>query len=181
MAFTGITTTFRTIGNTAATHNLFTIWNGDSVAIVTIRRVMYQMDTTAVLTAVTGQVKSSRISAAPTGGTVLTKGSFDSTQTSNVNVVCMGATASDGGGATAITATAVTTLWQEYCTRLHTAVGQVLEIDMNVMPDITEDTSGSAFKLKQNEGLLVHLVGAATTNNPITNHWFVNCMWEESP
>jgi hypothetical protein len=60
--------------------------------------------------------------------------------------------------------------------RLHTAVGQVLGIDNNVLTSITEDIP---VVLRQNEGLLVQVVAAATASNPNTNHWFVQCAWDE--
>jgi hypothetical protein len=35
------------------------------------------------------------------------------------------------------------------------------------------------FVLRQNEALLVHIVAAAGTSNPATNHYVVNVCWEE--
>jgi hypothetical protein len=170
------TATFRTVGNAATTHNLFTIYNTDATVVVRLRRLVMQMDATAVLTAVMPLVKTTRITVAPTGGTVLTKTLWDSTVTSDADVVCRGATASDGGAATAITATVGTVLWQQYGFRLHTAVGQVLGLDNNVVSSISETTP---VFLRQNEGLLVQVVAAAGTSNPATNQWFVQAAWDE--
>lgn len=167
--------TFRTVGAAATTHNLFTIYN-TSTKVVRLRRLVMQMDATALLTAVMPLVKTTRITVAPTGGTVLTKTLWDTTVTSAAGVVCRGATASDGGAAAAITATVGTVLWQQYGFRMHTVVGQVLGIDNNVVSSISETTP---VFLRVNEGLLVQVVAAAAGSNPATNHWFVQAAWDE--
>jgi hypothetical protein len=166
---------FRTLGAAATTQNFFTIMNGDASKVVRVRRMTMQMDATAALTAVMPLVKTCRISSA-SGGTALTKVDWDSNSASDADVVCRGATASDGGGATAITATPGTTLWQQYGMRLHTAVGQVLGSDNNMLSIICENTP---VVLRPGEGLLVHIVAAATSSNPATNHYFVQCAWTE--
>jgi hypothetical protein len=170
------TTTFRTVGSAATPHSLFTIFNSGTNRVVRIRRLVMQMDATAVLTAVMPLTKTSRVTAAPTGGTVLTKALWDSNVTSHADIVVRGANASDGGAATAITATPTAVLWQQYGMRMHTVVGQVLGIDNNVLSSISESTP---VFLRQNEGLLVQVVAAAGTSNPNTNHWFVQCAWDE--
>ncbi len=167
--------TFRTLGAAATAQNLFTIRNGDASLVVRVRRLVMQMDATAVLTAVMPLVKTCRISAA-SGGTALTKVPWDSSYTSDADVVCLGGTASDGGTATAITATAGATLWQQFGFRLHTAVGQVLGIDNNMLSIICEN---NPVVLRPGEGLLVHIVAAATSSNPNTNHYFVQTAWSE--
>jgi hypothetical protein len=167
---------FRTLGAAATPQNLFTIENIDATKLVTIRSIVVQMDATAVLVSVMPQVKLSRATGVPTGGTTLNKGQFDTTAASNANTIIRGGTASDGGVATAITATAGTTLWQQYCMRMHTVVGQVLAIDNPVAP-ITVDTQNLI--LRQNQALLVQIVASAGASNPATNHWFVNIVWEE--
>ena len=167
---------FRTLGSAATPHNLFTIENIDATKLVTIRRITVQLDATAVLVSVMPQVKLSRATAVPTGGTVLAKGLFDTGNASNANTIVRGATASDGGAATAITSTAGTTLWQQYCMRMHTVVGQVLANDNNVAPLLVENQD---LILRQNQALLVQIVASAGASNPATNHWFCNIVWEE--
>ncbi len=167
---------FRTLGTAATPHNLFTIENLDATKIVTIRRLTVQLDATAVLVAVMPQVKVSRSAAVPTGGTVLAKAQFDTANASNANTIVRGANASDGGVASAITATAGTSIWQQYCMRMHTVVGQVLAPDNNVMPLLVENQN---FILRQNQALLVQIVSSVGTSNPATNHWFANIVWEE--
>lgn len=171
--------TFRTLGAAATTQTLFTLENtAGSAVTVNVRRLLVQMDATAVLTTFMPIIKTSRPTALPSGGTTLSKAQFDTTASSVANVVARGATASDGGVATAITATPGTVAWQQYCMRLHTAVGQVLAPDNNLLPTMV-DTSGYEFKLRAGESLMVQIVAAATTSNPATNYYFVECVWEE--
>lgn len=176
MAGTFSASSFRTLGTAATPANLLTIENIDATKLVTVRAIVVQMDGTAVLTAVMPQVKVSRATAVPTGGTALNKGEFDTGNASNANTIVRGATASDGGVATAITSTAGTTLWQSYTNRLHTAVGQVLELDWNVIPIISETKD---LILRQNQALLVQIVASIGTSNPATNHWICSLLWDE--
>jgi hypothetical protein len=167
--------TFRTLGAAATAQNFFTLFNGHGTKVVRVRRLVFQMDATAVLTAFMPIMKTCRIAAA-SNGTALTKVDWDSAAASDALVVARGATASDGGTATAITATPGVTLWQQFGMRLHTAVGQVLGLDNNSLSVIAENTP---LILRPGEGLLVHIVAAATTSNPATNHYFVQCAWSE--
>lgn len=167
---------FRTLGTAATPQNLMTIENIDATKLIYIRRIVVQLDATAVLVSVMPQVKLSRATGVPTGGTVLNKGQFDTGNASNANSIVRAGTASDGGVATAITATAGTTLWQRYCMRMHTVVGQVLAPDNNVAP-LLVDTQNLI--LRQNQALLIQIVASAGASNPATNHWLCNIVWEE--
>ena len=169
--------TFRTIGSAAVAQNLFSIWNNGTNRIVRVRRLVMQMDATAVLTAVMPLIKTSRVAVAPGAGITLTKAVWDSSGgASHADIVCKGACSSDGGSLTAITGTPGDVLWQQYGMRLHTAVGQVLGLDNNILTAISESFP---VVLRSGEGLMVHVVAAATTSNPNTNHYFVQCAWDE--
>lgn len=168
---------FRTLGSAATPHNLFTIENIDATKLVTLRRLTVQLDATAVLVSVMPQVKLSRATAVPTGGTVIAKAQFDTGNASNANTIVRGATASDGGVATAITSTAGTSIWQQYCMRMHTVVGQVVAPENNVAPTLIEV---DGIILRQNQALLVQIVASAGASNPATNHWVANVVWEEN-
>jgi hypothetical protein len=170
--------TFRTLGTAATPHTLFSLENTAGSAVsVRVRRLLVQMDATAVLTTFMPLIKTSRVSGAlPSGGTTLAKSSFVTANASAANVVARGATASDGGVATAITATPGTVAWQQYGMRLHTAVGQVLAPDNNQLPALVETFT---FSLVAGEALMVQIVAAAGTSNPATNYYFVACTWEE--
>lgn len=175
MAGTFSAASFRILGTAATPHNLFTIENTDATVEVRIRDLMVQLDATAALTAVMPLVKLSRATAVPTGGTTITKAQFDTANASDAQVVVRAANASDGGGATAITATAGTTIWQEYQMRLHTAVGQVLSSPSRVPTLLVKD-----LVLRQNEALLVQVVASAGSSNPATNHWSACVTWDET-
>jgi len=178
ITFKGCASSFRTLGTAATPQNLFSIENtAGSAVVVAVRRLILLMDCTAVLTAVMPQIKTSRPAAIPSGGTTLNKGSFDTSLSSAANVIIRGATASDGGGASAIVATAGDTIWQQFGMRLHTAVGQILGMDNPLIP-LYCDTQ--PILLAAEESLLVQIVAAAGSSNPATNHYFVQCMWEET-
>ena len=177
MAGTFSASSFRTLGTAATPANLLTIENIDAANQLQIRAIVVQMDGTAVLTAVMPQVKLSRATGVPTGGTALNKAQFDTANASNANTIVRGGTASDGGAATAITATAGTTIWQSYTNRLHTAVGQVLEVAWNIAPLIVETKN---LVLRQNQALLVQIVASVGTSNPATNHWICSVVWDET-
>jgi hypothetical protein len=169
--------TFRTIGNAATTQNLFSIFNSGTNRVVRIRRLVMQMDATAVLTAVMPICKTSRVTAAPGAGIIMTKVPWDTAGTeTHADVVVKGECSVDGGTRTALTGTPGAVLWQQYGMRLHTAVGQVLGVDNNVLSAISETYP---LVLRQNEGIIVHVLAAAAASNPATNHYFVQCVWEE--
>jgi len=167
--------TFRTLGTAAVAQNLFVIYNTTSAQTVLVRRLVMQMDATAVLTAVMPIIKTCRI-ASYSGGQALSKIDWGAT-TSSAAVQLVGTNTVDGGTATAITATPGDTLWQQYGMRCHTLVGQILGVDNNVLSAISETYP---VMLGVGQGLLVHIVAAATGSNPATNHYFIECAWEET-
>ena len=168
---------FRTVGSAATPQNLLTIENIDATKLIYVRRLVVQLDATAVLTSVMPLIKVSRSTAVPTGGTALAKGLFDTASGSNANTIVRGGTASDGGALTQPVATAGDVLWEQYCMRMHTVVGQVLALDNNILP-VLVDTQN--FILRQNQALLVQVVASAGSSNPTTNHYFVQIVWEET-
>jgi hypothetical protein len=176
-SYKGMVSSFRTLGNAASPQNLFTIANtSGSAVLVAVRRLSIQMEATAASTALAVQFKTSRSTTVPTGGTSISKVAFDTSLTSAANVELRGATASDGGAATAITATANAIGWHQFGMRLHTAVGQVLCDDASLIPSLSES---DPVILRAAEGLLVQVTNVVAANNLATNHYIVNCMWEE--
>ena len=169
--------TFRTIGSAATPQNLFTIENIDGTKLVYIRSIVVQMDETVALTSVTPLVKMSRATGVPTGGTALAKGLFDTANASNANTICRGQTASDGGALSGPTATAGDAIWEQYAMRVHTAVGQLVMFDQEMLPNLV---SAQNFILRQNQAALVQVVAAAGGSNPATNHYIVKVCWEEN-
>lgn len=175
MAGTFSAFSFRVLGSAATPHNLLTIENIDATNLVRVRDIMLQMDATAVLVAVMPLTKVSRATAVPTGGTVLNKAQWDTANASNANTIVRCGTASDGGVATAITATAGTSIWQEYQMRMHTVVGQVISPVSRMPVILTKDLI-----LRQNQALVIQVVSAVGTSNPATNHWSVGVTWDEA-
>jgi len=177
-SFKGTVSTFRTIGNAATPQNLLSIENAaGSGVLVAVRRMTIQMDATVASIAVASQFKTSRPTGLPTGGTVLGKAPlFDTALTSSASVVARGATASDGGVASAITAIGGVTGWHQFAMRMHTLVGQVLMDDEPLIPTLCDD---EPVILRAGEALLVQIVQAAAANNAATNHHVVNAMIEE--
>jgi hypothetical protein len=168
--------TFRTLGSAASGQNLMTIENqASSARLLAVRWFRMEMDATAVLTAVAIDIKTGRTSALPTGGTTLTKTLLDTTQTSASTSVARGATASDGGAATAITATLASTAWHQYGMRLHTAVGQVLPDDWNLIPQICDT---DPIILRAGQAISAQVVSTAGSN-AATNHYVLKAFVEE--
>lgn len=164
---------FRTAGLASAPHNLLTIWNpAASGRRLVIRRLTVQLDHTTLL-ATNLHIINSRPTAEPTGGTVITATKNDPDYAAAVAVV-RGATASDGGGATAITATAGTRIWSQFGQRPHTLVGWFTTDDLNMLPRHTEG-GDPAFVVDEGEGLLVNTLSNATTGA----HILVQTAWEE--
>ena len=176
-SFKGTASSFRTLGNAATPQNLFSIENGPgSAVLLAVRRLTIQMDATAASIAVASQFKTGRPTGLPTGGTALSKVAFDTALTSSASVVARGATASDGGVATPITATAGATGWHQFAMRVHTLVGQILMDDESLIPALCED---DPIILRAGEALLVQIVQATAANNAATNHHVVNAAFEE--
>ncbi len=172
--YKGAVSTFRIVGLASANHNLFTIFNKTgSTKFIKLKRLTYQTDHTALLASVSPILHASRITALPTGGTVLTKVAFDSTLTPDTDIEMMGATASDGGAATAITATAGTRMWADFKGRMHTAVGQILFPDENLIPGFCDV---DPIILRASQGILVQVAQAALA----TDHYIVSCAFEET-
>lgn len=175
LSYRGMVAAFRTLGLASANHNIFTLFNKTgSTKLVAVRRMTLQTDDTVASLALAPVVKTFRITAIPTGGTVLTGVSFDTSLTHDTNVEAMGATASDGGAATTITATANPTsaAWTGFKSRQATAVGQILYPDEPLIPIICEN---NPIILRASEGLLIRVVDAALT----TSHYLVNCAFDE--
>ncbi len=174
-------TTFRTLGVSAVVQALFSLENGASSGVnLQVRRLTCQMDSTVGLPTWMPIVRTTRTVALPTGGTTLTKAPWDTGVSSAATVVARGATASDGGGATAITAVPDGGVaWQQLTRKQHTLAEQVLSADANLLPDIVEDPAFPPFLIRQGQALLVEAISDPASANPNTNHWFVSAAWDE--
>ena len=183
-SFSGRAATFATLGlGSATTQNLMTIFNtSGSGVLVAVNRITVDLLTTAAAgiapTVVTPVVRVRRCSAA-SAGTVLSKTpKGDSAQTSAANVEVRGATASDGGAASAITVTAGGLLTQKFAPRL-LVVGTSASTLYEPVDTIPFFYGEPDITLKAGEGILVSLEGQAAAGNPTTNRWIAEIDWDE--
>ena len=163
------------IGNDALVQHVFSLENGIGSRVdVNVRRLTVQNDPLAALVTVMPLVKVSR-GVNISGGVKLDKAAFLTTQTSDPGVVIR----SPLGEGSPITATQANTVWQQYVSRMHTIVEQVLANDETILPRLV-DSNLYNFKLRPGESMLVTVVGAAVTSNAaLSNNWLVGCAWEE--
>lgn len=122
-------TSWRTVASAATPHNLLSIENTTgSAVLVAVRELAVEIQVNAVTAMlVAADVKLFRGTTVPTGGTVLTQHQLDTADTvSPANVVVRGATASDGGAATAITYAlpATNPMYAQSVSKILTGVGQ---------------------------------------------------------
>jgi len=176
ITYSGLVKSSIVFGNDATTQNLFTITNNYASRVnVIVRRLVFQEDAIAVSTAVMPLVKASRATAI-SGGVILEKGAFDTTQSSDANVIFRSPSAETAG----ITATPGTILWQGFPIRMHTAVEQQQGINNYMQTLLPKLAAVQDFILRPGGGLLVQVVAAAGTSNAlVSNHWFVECAFEE--
>jgi hypothetical protein len=164
---------FRTLGAASSPQNLFALLNpAASTKNIVVRQLTVASDSTAALTSVAQQAVLSKPASLPTGGTALVPVKYRTSYAAAVGAP-LGGTASDGGGATAITATAGVTLWQQFLDRPQTAAGWYGHPTYSMLPDVGADLR--QIILAPGESVLVQLV----TSVPATTHLIVNCSWTE--
>lgn len=175
--FRGRACTARTAGIAGtAGHRIMSLWNGSASRTVHLNQVTIDLYQTAVkaATVIPPIIRVYRVTSAPGGGTTLTKASKDSALTTDANIVLKGATASDGGAATAISGAVASTgiLTQEYAPRLITAVGYEPF-------DRTELLEAKDIILPPNYGVILMLDYSATAANPTSDMWIASMDWWE--
>lgn len=117
------------------------------------------------------QIIASHPAAQPSGGTALTPTKMDASYAASIAEI-KGATASDGGAATAITATAGIRVWTQFAQRAHTLAGWFTTDDLFMIPERCNETP---IILAPGDGLLINTVMNATTGA----FYIINCSWEE--
>lgn len=164
---------FRTLGSAASPQNLFVMANPSAnTYYVALRTLSIMSDSTALLTSVAQQAQLSKPASLPTGGTALTPVKYRTGYAgSTINV--LGATASDGGVATAISATPGTIAWQQFLDRPHSVAGWFTHPGYSLLPDVGADLR--QLILAPGESILVQIVGSA----PATTHMFCQASWTE--
>ena len=155
--------TYRITGSAAVAQTLFTLENTGSNSIY-VRRLNASIDASAVLTAVMPTIRCSRTAALPTGGYILSKSQFD-TNNSSSGVIARGASTSDVGAASAITATPSLDLsWAQYGVRTPSQVGQILGNDTDILPSLVDTQN---YVLKQNQAIVVFVSASATDRKSV--------------
>ena len=176
ITYRGMARTHVILGNDAVTQNLFSIENQSASRVnVNIRSINISVDDTVVLAVVTPLLRASRATAI-SGGQLVEKTGFDTTQSSDPNVVFRAALLEMAR----ITATPGITIWEKFENRMHTAVEQQRpNIGKNLLPGIVGN-AGMEFKLRPSDEILVQVIAAAgTSNSAIANNYFVEVMFEE--
>lgn len=164
------------IGNDQLIQNIFTIENGLASRVnVIIKRIVVQLDPLVILTSVMPLLQSSRVISGISGGIILPKVSFDTSQSSDTNVIIRTSISSG----TPITAIPSDTQWEKYPNRLHSLYGQVSSEDANITPILTE-RADVKYLLRPGESLLIYVDSPSlATNSSQSNNWFAECVWEE--
>lgn len=173
ITFTGGVMVPTMFGNDAVTQHIFALENQIGSRVdVNVRRLVVQNDPLTALASVMPQVKVSR-GVNISGGILLDKAVLRTTETSDPFVKIRSAL----GEGSPITATRGDTVWQQYTSRLHTAVEQVIASDDPLLPRLVDTFD---FKLKPGESLLATVISATAASNPALSHnWLVGCIWEE--
>lgn len=168
------------LGNNETTQTLFSVENGIASRVnIIIRELQVSLDAIAALAVFMPLVRTSR-AISVSGGITLPKASFSTAQTSDAAVVMRCAM---GEGAP-VTATATSTIYQEFRTRAHTIVEQQSEfsgtgdlLDYGCLPPVLLDKD---FVLLPGASLIVQVIASVGTSNAaLTNNWFAQCNWEE--
>lgn len=162
--------TFRTVGVGVANWNMASLFNlATSGVLVAVRRLTVQQDQ-AGNTGTMRLIHATTLRTAPTTGTLLTPVPFDTAQAASGDVEFRGATASDGGAATTLTATPGTRNAATFAVRLPSGVRRIVMRDM-ALEGLTDD----AIILRPGEGLLVTQIEAPSTSS----HYIVSVVWDE--
>lgn len=176
VSFRGRACSFRQLGVAGTTgQKLLSIFNAaGSGVLVDVELIAIDVVQTAARVVEPPLIRAHKITAAPTGGTAMTKIAEDSSMSSSASVTLLQGTASDNGAATAIVSTpaANTIVNQEVAPRALTLVGYE-------QFDRIEWFDQSPWTLRAGEGLLVNLDYSAATANPVTDKWIDVCRWSE--
>ncbi len=182
ISFSGLACTPRIAGDKTTNQVLFVIENDrQSGVVVSIRRLMVFMDPgLGALTDVTPPVRGYRSSVdiEERGASLLSKGAFDTSQTSSAEVELWGGSTPDLAGKGELAATITAPSFGNMIARNHTAVEQVISTEVTLLPTLV---SKIPYKLYPGQSYVVRVDAAAAASNPVTNTWMVNCCWQEEP
>ncbi len=181
--FRGRVCTWRIPGRAGTTgQKLFSLFNpAASGKVMVLNQVVIDVYQTVVkaVTVAPPLIRIHRITAAPTGGTALTRIAKDTAlPVANGVVTALGDSSADGtSSGTALThaianGAQATILTQEFAARMITAVGYETF-------DRIELLEGKDIIFRAGEGCLLFLDYTLATQNPITDMWMVGADWYE--
>jgi hypothetical protein len=178
ISFHGRSCSFKTPGRAATSQKILSIHNATASAVlVDVQRIRVDVLNTAVkaVTIAVPVIRAVRYTTVQTNGTVLAKGTIDSSQSSNASVTVTGDASADGTlSGTTLTLTPTSTLAQAYACRVFTAVGYEI---MDTVEFFLGDTD---ITLRPLEGLAVFLESAVvTTGIPATDFYIASVDWVE--
>lgn len=166
--------TFRVVGSGVAAQVFATLFNkAGSGVLVAVRRMTVQND----FVSNTGTVRvfaSSRLTTAPTTGTVITPTKFDTADTQSASVEFRSGASADGT-ASAITAPAIAPAFRQIEWRGAEAppiAGQLIMEDEALIPRLAAD---DPVILAEGEGISAYMPDVQSASM----HTVINCMWEE--
>lgn len=153
-SFKGIVASFRVPGVAAANTPYFSIFNKTgSGVLVAVRELLVAHE----FPAATGTMRTNsitRVTTAPTGGTLHTPTALDTGLSHNANVEVRGAASADGT-ASAITSTVGATIaWRNMVNKDPDQTGQMLFLDIRLVPIMDEASilrEGEGFRVGQTE------------------------------
>jgi hypothetical protein len=178
-SFRGRGASFRMLGRAGTTpRRLLALWNAAASGIVVhVNGIAVDLYETAIkaVTVAPPILRVSRITAIPTGGSTLAKTSKDSALAGSSASISLfqDASADSTNSASALTATPVSTIAQEFAPRLITAAGYEM-FDRTVLCD------GADVVIRAGEGILLSADAiAAVTQEPATDFWIATIDWYE--
>lgn len=170
-SYAGLFSTFRIPGVTGSGQNFASIFNAAGSAVtVAVKSLSAELDY-FTNSATVRVFNLSRLTSAPSGGSSHTPVPLDTAQTASGSVAFRGGATADGT-ASAITATAGTMAWRQYHQHNVSAVEQMRDLEMTMLP-LLSDVEPAI--LAAGEGLLVQLQDASSTSTGT----IINCMFEE--
>ncbi len=180
VTYEGNVGTFRTPGRAGTTgQKLFAIHNATgSAVLVDVTSLNVSMYDTVLKAATVPPpiLRAWRFTAVPTNGTALTKRGTDTSQTSSSSVAIWGDASADGTlSATTLTVTlpAAQFISQSPGLRMITAAGFEVNREQGMLQFTGSQT------LRALEGIAIFLDYTATTQNPATDMWQVDAVWDE--
>jgi hypothetical protein len=182
ITFTGLAATSGIAGNNLGSQYLFCLENKiESRVAVYVRRLYYNVDCQATLTSVVPHVRALRATNIQTdfNATVIQKGYFDSTQTSDPSVHLWSGPPA-GAGISGITGTIGNRVFSTFSSRFHTAVEQWIVPNFRLLPRMVENAT-VLYKLLPGESIVCQVLPSVVGAFTLSDIYYFNISWDEEP